>query len=352
MRKQQKIIVLIIAVLISAGVFLLPIQISYTINSIAKILPASQWTLSRGNDGEILASTKNFISNKNNTYQVTSFERGESMLLNLNPSLKNGEVVSEGDTLGTIFSSSQQENLIQLNGELKVLNASLKVALSGDKKTQVQEAEQRLAVAKMELEKQTKIVARLQESLEKEIISQQEYQLESDELNILAKAVDVRQAELESTLSGEKDEEINRLKEQITAVENEISFFQEQIDSQNLLVAPFSGRIDMTFSNDTLLVLSNFDTGVAFLPVPLEEAVYIIQSEKVSFSSTYTETLLSGEVQMKQPVMQLVGGKQCITVLATVHPLSNNFISGLLTPAEINCSPVSLPTYLKRNFLN
>ena len=352
MKRTQYIIVCITIVILLLATFFLPVQIPYTVNSVAKILPARQWILSRGNNGEILVSSENFISNKNNTYQITSVERGESMILNLDPMLKNGEVVAEGDTLGTILLSNQQENLVQLNGELQVLKASLEVAASGEKRTEIQESEQRLAVAKMELEKQTKIVNRLKESLERNIISQQEYQTEADELNVLAKEVNVRQAELESSLSGEKDEEINLLNKQIDAVENEISFLKEQLASQNLIVAPFSGRIDRTFSNDTLLILSNFETGIACIPVPLEDAVYINHGETVKYSSTYSESSLSGEVQMKKAVMQLVGGKQCLMVLATVKPLSNNCISGLLTPAEINCGPVSLPIYLKRNFLN
>lgn len=330
----------------------MPVELPYTIDSVAKIFPVQQWILFRGNDGEILVNTENFVSSVNNSYQINSFERGESIILNLDAALNDGEVVSKGDTLGVIYSSSQQEYLIQLNGELKVLKAALKVAMSGDKKTEIQESEQRLAVAKMELEKQTKIVSRLKESLENEIISQQEYQTEADELNILAKEVNVRQAELESSLSGEKDEEINRLVEQISAVEDEISFLQEQIDSQNIIIAPFNGRIDRNFSNDTLLVLSNFDTGIACIPVPLEDAVYINEGEKVSFSSTYTEALLSGEVQMIHPVMKIVGGKQCITVLATVNPLSNDFVTGLLTQVKIDCGSVSVPTYLTRNILN
>lgn len=352
MKKNQKNIIIIVTILIFSGIFLLPVEVPYTIDSVAKIFPVQQWILFRGNDGEIFVNTENFVSSVNNSYQLTSFERGESIILNLDAALNDGEIVSKGDTLGVIHSSSQQEYLIQLKGELKVLKASLKVAMSGEKKTEIQESEQRLAVAKMELEKQTKIVKRLKESLQKEIISFQEYQTAEDEWNILAKEVNVRQAELESSLSGEKVEEINRLVEQISAVKDEISFLQEQVNSQNIIIAPFNGRIDRSFTNDTLLVLSNFDSGIACIPVPLEDAVYINQGEKVSFSSTFTEASLSGEVHMKQPVVQLVGGKQCITVLATVNPLSNDFVTGLLTQVKIDCGSVSVPTYLTRNILN
>jgi len=352
MKKKQNIIISIAVLLILLALFFLPVQIPYKVNSVAKILPARQLILSRGNSGEIIVSINDMLNGKDDTYQIISPERGEATILYLDPMLKNGQVVAQGDTLGTIYSSNQQENLVQLNGELKVLKASLKVAMSGEKRTKIEESRQKLEVAKMEFEKQKKIVDRLKKLWGKNLISQEEYETQADELAILAKEVNVSQAELEATLSGEKDEVIKQLKEQISAVENEMAFLKEQLASENLILAPFSGRIDMNFSKDTLLIVSHFERGIAYIPVPIEDAVYINHGDSVSYNSTYPETPLSGEIQMKQSVMQMVGGKQCLLVVASAEPLANNFISGLLVPAEINSGSVSLPGYLQRNILN
>ena len=64
------------------------------------------------------------------------------------------------------------------------------------------------------------------------------------------------------------------------------------------------------------------------------------EGEKVSFKTNNTSELLTGVVQMKQPVMQIIGGKQCIMVLATVYNISSDFVSGMITQAEINCGTV------------
>lgn len=343
-------IIALISILFLAA-FFIPFKLSYKINSVAKLMPAQQWILSRGADGDIQTNTINHLSGINNSYQLTSFERGESMFLDLDPKLKNGQVVEQGDTVGVIYSSSQQESLVQLNGELHVLKATLEVSLSGVKKTEVKEASERLEMSKSEHHKQKKIVERLNKLLKKELIAEEDYQTAEDELNVLAKGVNVREAELESSLSGEKTEEINMLNKQIAAVENRISFIQQQIDSQNSIVVPFRGRIERSFSTDTLFVLSNFDLGIAFIPVALEEASYFSEGEKVSFTSANTSELFTGVVQMKQPVMQIIGGKQCIIVLATVYDISKDFISGMISQAEINCGTISLTTYLKRNIL-
>lgn len=315
-------------------------------------MPAQQWILSRGADGEIQSSIINNLRGINNSYKLTSFERGESMVLEFNASLTNGQIIEKGYSLGRIYSSNLQENLVQLNGELSVLNASLKASMSGVKESEIKEAQERLEMAKSEYVKQTRIVERLNKQLQKEVIAEEVFQTASDELKILGKAVNVRQAELESSISGEKTDEINMLKTQIIATEKNISFLQKQIDSQNSIIAPFRGRIEKSFSEDTLLVLSNFDVAVAFIPVALEEASYIEKDEKVSFSSVNQSEFLKGVVQRKQTVAQILGGKQCIMVLATVYNVSKDFISGVITQAEINCGSVSLQTYLKRNINN
>jgi len=352
LKRKQKIQITVLLGVIILITYFFPFKIPYKINSVAKLMPAHQWILSRGADGDIKTNTINHLSGINNSYQLISFERGESMVLDLNANLKNGQVVEQGDTLGVIYSSSQQESLVQLNGELHVLAATIKASMSGVKRTEVKEARERLEMAKSKYDKQTKIVDRLNKLLQKELIAEEDYQTASDESNVLEKAVNIRQAELESSLSGEKAEEINMLKKRITAVENKISFLQQQIDSQNSIIVPFKGRIERSFSEDTLLVLSNFDLGIAFIPVALEEAEYIGEGENVSFTSANTSELLTGVVQMKQPVMQIIDGKQCIMVLATVYNLSRDFISGMFTQAEINCGTVSLHTYLKRNIEN
>lgn len=351
LKKKHQVLIIIIIILVISGLFFLPVKVPFIIDSVAKILPARQWILYRGNDGEIITNTVNNLNVTNSIYQRISFERGESIILDMGPANRLN-IAAKGDTLGYIYSSARQADLIRLKGELDVLNAAVKAGMSGDKKTEVQAAEQRLALAVSEVDKQTKIVDRLKKLLEKDIIAKAEYQEEADELYTLTKAVKIRQAELESSLSGEKAEEIEMLKKQITAVNNEISFLQRQIDSQNIITAPFSGRLDRSFSNDTLLVLSNFDLGVGYIPVHLAEADYISDDGRVSFKSNSQAAELSGKVLKKHPAMKMIGGKQCMIVLTDVSPLTNDFVSGSLAQAKINCGQIALQTYLIRNIFN
>lgn len=352
METKHKILLVSSIILTAAIIISLPIEVPYNINSVAKLMPYQQWILSRGPDGDIFSNTINNLSGINNTYRLTSFERGESMVLDLNNSIKNGQFIDKGDTLGNIYSSKQQESIVELNGELQVLNATLEASMSGVKRTEVKESKERLEMAKSAYIKQKKIVERLNKLLKKELIAEEDYQTASDELVVLEKAINVREAELESSLTGEKAEEINLLRKRMSAVENKMNFVKSEIDLQSSIIIPFDGRIERSFSQDTILVLSNYEFGVAIIPVSIDEANYLNEGDKVRFLSTSFDKPLTGIVQMKQSVMQMIDGEQCILVLATVHNISTDFISGMVTQSEINCGNISLLNYLERIIIN
>ena len=209
MQKKQKILSIIFIVLVAILIICSPLTVPYKISSVAKLIPGQQLILSRGPDGEILTNTINNISGVNDSYQLTSFERGESMILDLNKNINNDQFVNKGDTLGIIYSNNQQEKLLELNGQLQILTATLEASMSGVKQPEVRAAQERLEMAKSEYAKQQKIVIRQKKLLEKDIIAVEEYQTEADALVVLEKAINVREAELESSLTGEKAEEIN-----------------------------------------------------------------------------------------------------------------------------------------------
>jgi hypothetical protein len=350
-KKYQKPVVLLILAT-SIVIILTNLQIPYKIKTMAKVLPLRQWILTRNASGDILTYSSNNLEGVNNSFKLTSFERGESMILEFTSKCNNGELVNEGDTLGIIYSNKKQEKLVQLNGELDVLKATLGANVSGDKATEIMEAEKRVELARSEYEKQFRIVNRSKKLFEKELIAEEDYQSAVDELNILDKSILVKQAELETCLSGVKDEEVKLLQEKILAINGEVSFLKKEIYAQSSILAPFSGRLEKSFSSDTLLVLSNFEIGIALIPIAVEDENYLEEGDNVEFNLSNSSETMSGSVQMKQPTMKIINGRQCIMVLATVNNLSNKFISGIIARAEIDCGDIPFITFTERTILN
>lgn len=351
MNSKIKIIIVFIVLVLISLIFFTPINLPYKIESAAKILPARQWILSRNANNDVLTSSINNLNGISNSYALTSFERGESMVISISDNLQNGQFVNVGDTLAIIYSSNQQEKLIELKGQLQVLKAKLASGMSGVKNTEIKEFRERLELAKSEYEKQKKIVDRKRKLFDKNLIAEEEYQKSLDELKILEKAIDVRKAELESAVTGLKTEEINYLQKQITSVENKIKFINSEIDKKNFITVPFNGRLERNFSIDTLVVISNFDFAIAVIPISIEESEYLNEGDKISLWLNNFKSSLRGVIQSKQSIMRIINGKQCIMVLATIYDIPKNIITGVILPTELDCGNIPLLSYLERKIV-
>lgn len=350
--RRKIIIISLVIFIILFGMLIFPkIEVPHWIKGVAKISPSREMIFARGADGEVITNIVDNRTGFTNSSKLISFDRGESVVLDIKAELKAGQVLNKGDTLGLIYSSKQQEELTQLTGNLRILQATLKARKSGKKIAEIQQAKERLALAKAEFEKQKKVVSRLKVLFDKEFCSKEKYQLANDELDILSLTIKVRQAELQSYQTGDKNEDINTVKQQIAAVEEEISFLKETIDTKNTIVAPFDCVLESSFSTDTLLILSDKLSAVAFIPVSLEKSINIKKGDKVSFYGPEDVSGLTGIVNRKLQTMQLMNGKQCILISAKIENLTKDFISGIIAKAKIDCGKQSLKNYFLNNII-
>jgi hypothetical protein len=312
-------------------VFLLPLEIEYSVSSYAKVLPAQQWVVMRGNDGMYISTIKDVTKGINSLYQVNQFERGGSVEVRLNPELRPNQVVNYGDTLGIIYSSTNMQRYIELQGRLSVAKAELDVNLSGEKESIIKQAEQNLKLAQSQEDRQSKVVDRLQQLYEKRIVSEEEYQLAADALRSLKIEVEVRQAAYETARTGAKDAEIQRLKMNIVSLENQIESIQNQLNSYNI-IAPFTGRIERSFSNDTLLILSETEQCLVFIPIGIDEKKYLLPDSRISVS--VGSDVLTASILDINNTIEVVNNKQCVTLTAVMDgTIETNY--GMIVPVEI-----------------
>lgn len=281
MKKNYKIVIIVLLTVTGFMIItFLPFKLQYTKTRLGKIYPARQWFLIRSRDDVLITVTKDNVSGVNHDYKVNLFERGASVKVRLNGGLTSGGFVQSGDTIGTIYSSNILENYIETQGRLKVAKAQLEVSLSGDKKSVIIQYLRQLELAKAEVAKQARIVERLQKLHKKKLISQEEYQLATDELTTLRLVVETKQAELDAIRSGEKQSEIDRLKTYISSIEDDLGSLKKQM-SDLVITAPFSGTIDRAFSSDTLLILSESDRFLISIPIPVDDKPFINEKSRL-----------------------------------------------------------------------
>ncbi len=347
--KRRSVFILIPVLVLVGGFLLFPLNIPYELVSYGKIMPAHRWVLSKGTDGQLIASSINYETGVSEGYRVSQFERGAEMRFTLHPSLIAEGYVAVGDTIGSIYASDVEERLAELNGQLAVAQAALEANVVGEKPSVIREAEQHLAHARAEAVEQQKIVARLQQLYEKNLIAEQEFEVARSKANQLDIVVSIASAQLEAVQTGEKSAQIKLRHARIEAFHQERAALERRLQSF-VITTPIEGKISRTFSSDTLLVISDTTTYVAFIPIKWNDYKYLSEAQSVSIRSRGAIQTVTGELVSLDKEVHVIQGEQVVVVAAVLKKVSGEIMSGMLAQCVITCKPVSTLEYVRRVF--
>ena len=226
--------------------------------------------------------------------------------------------------------------------------AQLKVSMSGDKESIVNQYAKQLELAKAEMKKQKHVVDRLQNLYIKKFISDEEFQLASDELKTLQLAVESKQAELNAVRSGEKQEEINRLITYIHSIDDELKTIEKQL-SDLTITSPFSGYIERSFGIDTLLILTELDRFLVTVPVPVTDESLIDKSSKIIVTIGGNE-IYADIIEISNAIYKM-GSEDNLLVHALITRTGQTLHPGMITEVKIKGKKINMLPYFA-NVLN
>ena len=239
-----KITIATIALIAIIFLFILPINLPYSIKVPGKVLPQKEWVLSKTDNGMIVTQLINNKTGISEDYFVTQFERGDAVQLKLN-SKKNNFSVSKNDTIGIIHSNEINRELVKLQGTLAETKASLELNLTGNKKSIINAAKEKLAFSKEKSKEQKKILARLKAMFRKNLISKEEYEIAQNESNLNDINISIAQAQLEAVKTGEKPEQVQFINSKILSIENEISVLEKRLNNF-VIISPIKSNVKIT----------------------------------------------------------------------------------------------------------
>ncbi|HNT65852.1 MAG TPA: hypothetical protein PKN04_08760 [bacterium] len=331
----------LLVVLVLIGISTIPLP--FAIKATARLYPSRQWVLTRGDDGQLAAATTDYRSGIGSQYTTVLFERGDDVHFALNSNLHSGSLVGEGDSLGYLSSTVLQQQLLMLQRERELAESELAIRATGAKPSVVREAEQKLALAKAEADKQEKITSRLEQLAQKDQVAEQEVQIARDDLRSRQLEVHIAQAVFESLITGEKTEEIDQSRITVARLGREIDLILRKIAFLERLAAPFSGRIERSFSVDTLLILSEAQSSVALIPIRCTDAIDLRPNLAVQFAAQMGLPAFSGTLVKLEPEVRWIGGRPCRIAVAQIDHTPGQVVSGAAVEAKIVCKPVRLP---------
>jgi len=254
--------VLIFFLLVLAGLLLFaPVRLPSTINAPGRVLPASVWMVTRQPDGSIGTVHYNYRSGQSDHLMVYHAERGDLLKFQYRPCITHGETLDAGDTLGLVQSSLLDERITELRGELEVLQATLQAQKTGEKTPIVKEAQNRLELAREEAAVQQRLLERQKALFQKNLISEEEFELTRGRARVAALEVQAAEAHLAAVQTGERPEDQEVSRSRIRAIQSRIDALERRLNHM-VITTPIAGKLSFRTGGDTLCTVKSQSTMV------------------------------------------------------------------------------------------
>ena len=341
------VIILIMAVKMS------PSHLPYTIYTNGLVMPRSEWTLSRAQNGNLISSLKDNRTNNLQAFSASVFQRGYQANFQLNPAVYHRTRLNKGDTVATMYSNQDEDRLIQLQGDLEVQQAELQVNNSGQKTADVAGQASQIALARQELSMQRTLTQRTEALYEESLVSLQEYQADLSKLRVRELNLKMAEANYQSVATGDKPQQLQVVKSRINSLQQQIGKIKSGLKDLTL-VAPVSGTIllrtaSVNPTEEVLLSVADNSAWVVLLPVSYLEREYIQLDQTIEIAITGTTQTTSGKIVGIDNTVQFVDGRQAFFVTALVEEKYAPLISGMLARITVVCQSITLEEHLRRS---
>ncbi|MBI1936564.1 MAG: hypothetical protein HYS25_00415 [Ignavibacteriales bacterium] len=316
------------------------ITIPYEMSSYAQVYPQQKWILSKGTDGQIISNLIDFTSGGPNEFDITQFDRGETVSFSIAASVKGKSELTAGDTIAKIYSSQISERIMLAEGKLAVARAALHSQSTGEKDALIKEAKTRLDYSKEKVNENKNLFLRKEQLFERGLISQEEFDIQKWELKLSEIEENIYRSQLEALTTGVKSEEINLLNSNIDALNTELNFLKDR-NSKLAIVSPIDGIISPTLSEDTLLTVLNIENVVLNIPIKVNEAGNFRIGDSLKLLLETPAKKFSGKLLSVTKEVKILNNEQVLFLGVLVHNKNQKLVPGMVIKSDIVLEPLT-----------
>lgn len=348
-RNKTQILIVLLVVLTAVLVASLFIRSTIKLSSYSLVLPEEKWLVTLGGGGQIISNLINNVNGQTVQYNITQFERGEFVNLNFANSLSKKREFSKGDTVLAMNSSNVRDQLITALGELQIATAKYKSLSSAEKESLINEAKTKLAYVEEKISEQKVLVERTKQLFDKGYSSQQEFELQKWNLNLLNIEKEIFSSQLENLKTGVKPEELELVKSEINSVMARMDFLKER-ESQLVVLSPLNGKVAASLSPDTLLVVINSQKIVMNLPIKIANYKEFTVGQEIPLQINGSKTISTGKVISVDQEVKIVNQQQVVLVSILAENSAGELLPGMVTEVTLKLGEISLFQHLLRFF--
>ncbi|MCK4678912.1 MAG: hypothetical protein KAT48_12330 [Bacteroidales bacterium] len=344
---SQRAIPVYLIIIIVLLVYFMPVTVPYRIKSTGKVMPAREYILSVGRDGQLISNLMDNRKGVSNQFNAFQFERGDEVSYTINQTITVGEEIRSGDTLAKISSYNTQRLLVSLQGDLRVMEAMLALYQSGEKKEVIEKANAELDYALADADIQDSIFARNKKLYDTQVIPDEEYELQYRETRLRHLQIAINKKQLSALKSGVKEEEIDYILSQIDKIKQDLKIVEEQV-KRHILLSPITGIVQHTAPGDTLLIVHDVSGYLVFMPVRFGQKKHLSPGTPVKIHIIHTRRNLNGEFIQTSNTISFIDGQQVLMSMVLLKGSFTDVYPGMVVKCSINCGEITLKEYLKR----
>jgi hypothetical protein len=328
-------------------IIVMPIKIPFSVSVNGKVFPAQEWIIMKGRNGQLITLLKDYKTGLSKSYSVTEFERGDNASFIIKSDIQPGSVIGKSDTIGSIVSNELEVRLSSLRGQLDITKKMLNSSTTGEKKSIIQEAKDNLDYAKKRAEVERKIYSRQEQLFQKGLISEQAYDSSKYTVELSEVSIAIAEAQLNTAITGEKPEQIEFIKSQISAFEKDINVLEKRSSSYNF-TSPVDGYVSDIQIGDTLMIISDTSNYIIAMAIPLAEKPYLNLDANVLIISSIDDLEVEATLKRVNNSVQYPLTGPVVNAVACSEESNNHLLTGLLVECRIKCGSLSVFEHARR----
>jgi hypothetical protein len=328
-------------------ILFLPIKVHYSFDATAIVYPSKEWYFKRGQDDSYVSELHNFKTNVISHLKGYKFERGDIAEVIFKKDLESDDLITENDTLAYIHSFDIESKIIELESLIAVEKASLTANLAGEKKSQINQAQQQLDYAKQQLILEEKNYKRQLDLYNDSVISQAEFEIYENAYQLAEISVEIAKNELLSIETGRKSEEIEYIVQKIDSYSREIEMIKKQ-KSQYYIIPPINGKLSFNTAMNGLVTVSDFSQFLLKIPVKVHNIQYLDRISGIRFSIPgYDDEMEASYTDLDENV-NLLANQQMVIAKALVNESFQGIYAGMAVQCSVICDEITIFEFLKR----
>jgi hypothetical protein len=343
---------------VGGGIFLsillialyVPFEVPYDALSIGKVLPAQEWKLLQDQTGHITSIVRDYrtgIAREMGGYQ---FQSGDITGLEVTvPKSETGAFIGAGDTVVRMYSSMQQQELLELNAQIDLYQSQLTAESTGEKSPIVQEAENKLYFARQDLTLKEKNYNISKSLYTDGVIAKTDF-LQTENIYELAKIqVEIAQKNVETAQTGLKNESLDVTKNRIEGMQKRANLLRQK-NLKLLIRSPFSGYVSPILLPGEMLTLQSSDEYIVQIPVKVQNLPFFNANTTIDVTDTKTNKTYPAKVLQIAPQVEVLDSRQVAVVLAALSLPGNGerLSTGISASCVIHFGKVNQREYLNR----